>query len=52
MNLVRFYCREHGYLCSAPAAATVICGQRATGRIGRRCNKRATTTKTERKVTA
>ena len=38
MKLVEFHCADHGYVCSAPATATVRCGAK-TGR--RRCDKRA-----------
>jgi hypothetical protein len=44
VNLVRFYCPEHGYLCSAPAGAVVRCGERRQVKgVKRRCNRKATT---------
>lgn len=51
MNLVAFYCPLHGLLVKTTPHATVFCG--ATVKVGvksRRCNKRATTIKPERKA--
>lgn len=51
MRLRRFYCVTHGYLCSAPSSATVLCGDRTGGTKSRRCNQRAVDHATYKEVT-
>jgi hypothetical protein len=51
VTLIAFYCPTHGLLVKTTPHATVRCGETVTkGQRKRRCNKRATTVKPEKKA--